>query len=350
LFATGCSSDEVVESASKAQKAITFENAFIDKSTRSTTAEDPSTTLDNLEKFLAYGFQADTLLFKGQSVSKDGDNWIYSPLKYWVTDAAYNFIGVANLSSDATAEADLAADKSEGAAEGSKVLTLTISDFVSDGETDLLASAQVATTGAQNHEAVALTFKHLLSKVKFTFNNNFATNDDVTLKVDNVKITNAYQTGNVVVAGTTPTITWSDQDSESLGLEFGNTDKISPASNDVAAKELLLIPSLDTKEYTVTFDVEVIANADSSKDGAGAEIITAVYSHTAKVSGVEFKAGNSYNLVASLDNTNVNEDDEINPIKFTVTAVSSWVTNSDITFPSEDTAAEEGGEEEAEVN
>jgi hypothetical protein len=306
-------------------------------------------TTDDLEEFLAYGFQKDSLLFKGQSVIKDGTDWTYTPLKYWVTGAAYNFIGVANLSSNATAEADLAADTSDGAAEGSKVLTLTISNFESDGETDLLASEQVATTGAQNHDAVALTFKHLLSKVKFTFKNGFTADDDATLKVTDVTITDAYKKGKVTVAGTTPTIAWSDQSSNDLELEFGKTGEISPTGQDEAEYEWLLIPTTEDKDYTVTFKVNLFVNANSDAEGAGEKFISAVYPKEVKVSGVEFKAGNSYNLVANIDKNNIS-DDGINPIEFVVKEISSWETYSDITFPSEDTAAEEGGEEEAPVN
>jgi hypothetical protein len=324
LFATGCSSDEVVESASKAQKAITFENAFIDKSTRSTTAEDPSITVATLGSFKVYGYQDTNLLFNGQEVTdnKESDDadpvWVYSPLKYWVTGASYNFVGVANAGN-----ATVATTLSDGS------ITTTITSFASDGETDLLASAEADVESAtQTDTPVGLTFKHLLSKVKFTFTNGFGSDDDATLVVKDVKIKNPYATGTVTVKGTTPTISWESQaEAEtSTALEFGKTDEIAPNSSDEASYAKLLIPG--TKEdYTVTFDVELYANATSSKSGD--KFITKTYTHTVSVSSLELKSGYSYNLTATLDATNVNPDDAVKPILFTVSSIRNWTESDD---------------------
>jgi hypothetical protein len=255
FLAFGCSNDETIESLE--QSPISFENTFVDKATRTAAEPTGNTTTDNITSINVYGYQGNKLLFGGTTVSKSSSGtWSYSPLKYWVTDAIYNFIAVSGLSS---VESSL----SDG------TLSVESSFTNTDGNTDPVASAQVIETGSQSHAAVQFTMKHLLSKVKFTFENGFVYTDDVTLKVKDVKITNAYSSGTVKVSGTTPTIAWSSQ-SGTLELSFGDTGEIAvpssstaDANSDEAASALLIIPTTSEYAFTVTFSVDVIANASS---------------------------------------------------------------------------------------
>lgn len=321
----GCSGDETLEAPEK--KAISFENAFVDKRTR-TTADDPSTTTNDISSFTVYGYQGTKILFNGTTVTKDDDsNWTYSPVKYWVSGATYNFVALANVTATPTVSID----------ETSKAITTEISSFTNDGETDPLVSSQVEKTGVQT-DAVEFTFKHLLAKVKFTFENGFSSNDDVTLQVRDVKITDAYKTGGVKVNGGTSatTITWSNQaKGDGFTLDFGSTGEIAPPASgstdknkDEAANAKLLIPSGTDKEYTITFKIDVIANATSTTD----KLVTKTYEKSVKVSGQALEAGKNYNFLANLDATNVS-DSELKPIKFAINEVSDWGTATDVTVP-----------------
>lgn len=344
----GCSGDEVLESASESKtnveaKPITFENAFVDKSTRGTTPTDPSATVKTLGTFYVFGYQKDSLLFNAQPVTDSqqytAENkataspiWGYTPMKYWVADAVYNFVALANYTGDGT---------TASTALSSGVITTTITDFKNTGEKDLLVSLQEYKKGPktisdQTDSIVSFTFQHLLSKVKFTFTNKFLTSDDVTLVVKDVKITNPYETGKVVITGaangatsTANTVAWSSQASATTttALEFGKTGEITPTNSDPVAKELLLIPG--TKDYTITFSVDIYANADQSKTGAGTKMVTATYKHSVKISSLELKPGYTYNLTAELSKYNVNPDATINQIIFTVTSITGWSSPSD---------------------
>jgi hypothetical protein len=53
------------------------------------------------------------------------------------------------------------------------------------------------------------------------------------------------------------------------------------------------------------------------------------YSHEVTLSGAEFVAGTSYNLIAELNAKNVNPENEIEPIVFAVNEVETWVDASD---------------------
>jgi hypothetical protein len=312
FVAVGCSNDEVVNAPEKT--AISFDNAFVDKATR-TTATDPSTTTTSISEFTVYGYQGTNKLFDGQKVTKDGSDWTYSPLKYWVAGEEYKFVAISALTARSS-------ELSDGT-------FTTVASFESDGKIDPLASTLASQKGeASGNDVVKFTFKHLLAKIKFTFKNGFTSNDDVTLLVKNVKVTDAYQKGTVTVAAASATtITWSDQSTD-LELSFGKTEEIAQAGKDEATDAKLIIPSTG-KDYTVKFDVEVIANADQDADGAGDKFTTVTYSHEVTLSGAEFVAGTSYNLIAELNAKNVNPDNEIEPIVFAVNEVETWVDASD---------------------
>jgi hypothetical protein len=327
IVSVGCSGDETLEAPEK--KAISFENAFVDKRTR-TTADDPSTTTSNISEFTVYGYQGTKILFNGTTVSKDADgNWTYSPLKYWVAGETYNFVALANVTATPTVSID----------ESSNAITTEISSFTNTGSADPLVSSQVEKTGVQT-DAVEFTFKHLLAKVKFTFENGFGSNDDVTLQVKNVKITDAYKTGKVKVTGGTSatTISWSGQATDSsddgFTLDFGNTGKIAPPAStesdnnsDEAANAKFLIPSLSSKSYTITFDVDVIANANTDY-----ELVTKTYEKSVEVSGQALDAGKKYNFLAQLTASNLDEN-ALQPIKFSVNQVSDWEDGGSVTVP-----------------
>jgi hypothetical protein len=317
----GCSGDETLEAPEK--KAISFDNAFVDKRTR-TNAEDPSTTTDNISKFTVYGYQGTNLLFNGQEVSNSGGTWSYSPVKYWISGETYNFVALANVTGATTS---INSD--------TKTITTKISDFTNDGGADPLVSAQQTVTASTTTmgSAVSFSFKHLLAKVKFTFENAFAATDDVTLQIKNVTITNAYKKGNIDVSGTDPTISWTSQSDPTASLVFGNTGTIAPTSKDEAANAKLLIPSASTKEYTITFDVDIIAKVDDSTT-----LVTKTYNKTVKVTNQALDGGKSYNFQAKLDATNIGgsntngiDDGELKPIKFSINEVLDWTSGGDVT-------------------
>ena len=180
-----CSNDETVEMAQNT-KAIGF-SSFIDKSTRAT-----DTDITNLGAIEVYGWRDDAQIFNAQAVTVDATgNGTYSPLQYWEPGYTYAFEAIAPKSGENGVT--FAAAKDGG--------TIT---FVSDSETDLLYSKAADKTTDQEITTdpgkVGFTFKHLLSRVKFTFKNTFPANAAAKISVKDVKITNAYQNGTITPA------------------------------------------------------------------------------------------------------------------------------------------------------
>lgn len=319
--ATACSNSEIV---SVNREAIAFDNAFVNNSTRSVV--DPSFTNTNLfEDFAVYGFVTDEntgTIFDCTPVSGSALNgdWTYEGTQYWIEGATYNFYAVAPHSYlgtwvDNTANAD--------------GLVLYVQN--NDGTKDILVAKANDIVGQQSgdNDPVEFNFQHILSKVKFSFTNNYDATDS-SIRVENIKITNAC--GGSLVTFDKNNLQWGSGDprAQAPTLNFGMaTDD--EATTDVkenvevayvygktyeSQNELLLIPVAVDGGYNVTYDVKVLVNG----------VVVKTYNH---IVNVDFTpaAGHSYDIKAVLKATNINPDEALDPIKFTVTRIDGWDTD-----------------------
>ncbi len=315
-----CSNEETVRQS--APEAIGFDNAFVENSTRS--VNDPSFDADNMfSDFAVYGFVEGAVLLDGVRVAKEDlapdqtkTGWEYEGTQYWVAGANYNFNAVAPLTNGGWTKTAATKDA-------------TTLSFTNNGTTDLLYAYATAEGQAENNQPVAFTFRHTLSKVKLSFENAYnATN--ATIKVRDAKITDAYETGNVVLTDATA---WADQ-AGALELAFGNAVADDAASTDALAfaynttlesyNELFMIPGagptvVDEKNtYTVTFTVDLIVSGTVVK----------TYPHTINAVFAP-EAGKSYDLKATINAENIDPEHAQEPIEFTVNDLPGWGTTND---------------------
>ena len=318
-----CSNEEVLEVAQR--EAIAFDNAFVDNATRS--INDPSYSNSKLfANFSVFGFVDNATLFDGTTVTGSALNgeWTYEGKQYWIADAKYNFSAVA----PAEGWTKTAASK-DG---------VTIDFTNTDGKSDILFAKSAEITGkSSNNPTVAFTFKHILSKVKFSFKNSYNATG-ATIRVRDIKITNAFEKGTATLGATTTTTeegttttlttTWSAQstETENYVLEFGNAATTSATAeeefgfdikNDANVKEsyneLLLIPGAVTGGYNVTFIVDLLMNNTPVKS----------YNHTATVDFTPV-AGFAYDINAEITAANIDPTTQQEEIKFTVTHITDW--------------------------
>lgn len=330
----GCNKDETVDMPQG--KAIGFSNTFVDNATRSVV--DPSYTNSKLfDKFSVYGYSNNTQIFGGDEVSKNSGTWTYAEPRYWMNDKTYMFAAVAPKDNDNITVSDVT--------KGNSNVTMTIA-FASNGTNDLLYAKSNAISVSESSpapESVQLTFEHMLSKIKFSFENAMSGAYDI--KVTNVKF-NAKNKGTLTIADN-DVKTWTN-DGTIINLDFGYVVGANATAETTAAeviehneqgetyKEMLIIPTTDAL-YTITFDVELFI------DGAAVD----KYNRNAQLEKFEFKAGYCYDFLAKLDYHNIAGEDELKPIEFTVKEISSWVDdNKDQTVP----GLEESSDEEESGN
>lgn len=314
-----CAKEEVV---TVNQETIAFENAFVDNATKS--VNDPSFTNDKLfTDFAVYGFVENAVLFDGTKVSKGITNdkltsdWKYEGTQYWIAGAQYNFNAVAPMTAGGWTKT--AADAAS-----------TTLSFTNNGTTDLLYATAAQEGKVSGNEKVAFSFRHVLSKVKFSFENAYnATN--ATIKVKDIVITNPHKTADVVLTGETA---WSgNATANDFTLAFGmatddeaTTDAKENAEIAIvhgktyeSQNERFLIPSTTAYEYNVTFTVELLVS--------GTKVATYNHSVTAEFAPA---AGNSYDIKAVINASNIDPNNKQEPIEFTVSTLPDWGTAKNV--------------------
>ena len=299
-----CMQDEIV---TVQQDAISFQGAFVENATRA--AADPSTTGNSIAGFNVWGFmdEVNGQVFKGEPVLKTNGVWTYENTQYWAPNHTYYFAAVSPADSD---------NWSLDAANANKYGAGVVSFTNVDGSEDLLyAATSVGTPAyddlkAEGMEAVKLHFNHLLSKVKFTFKNGFAT-DNMSLEVKDIIMT-APATGTIDLA----VENWWDNDDWKLGtekvdLKFGNVELLKAGMGAECAQERLTIPVDKNYDYEVTFTV-VLYTGD-------VEALTTT--KTTAISGVALEMGKAYNFSAEINPENLH----LPSIEFEVVEVKDWV-------------------------
>ena len=310
-----CSQEMTLETPKGA--AIAFDNAFVNNSTRVAT----DITVGNLKDFGVYGSVVNNqgqqgLIFKNQKVEKSGNAYSYSPAQYWIADAQYDFVAIAPYQENGdgktptwTYEPTVKTVAQNG--------TLTFYNDRAAANQDLLfASAERTTQNITSKpDAVSFTFNHLLSRVKFTFVNDFAAGSNITLKITDVHITDTYESGTIAIANGAVADTWTVADNtKTLNVDFNDagTGFLAEAGGNASTEHHYLIPANAT--YNIAFNVEL----------KQAGVSVGNYSRTATVNALNLQKGQSYELKATLNASNTSDQGEIYPIEFTVNSVANW--------------------------
>ena len=322
-----CAKEDVVREA--AREAIGFDNAFVDNATRSVFNPSYTNTETGIfTDFQVYGYVEGQPLFNeeniGVTVYKEGSvpegvnyngqastNWKYNGTQYWIPSATYNFSAVAPATGWTKVDATAAG---------------TTLSFTNDGMHDILyAQSKTITAEASDNGPVGFTFRHLLSKVKFSFLNNYNA-DNTTIQVRGIKVNNAFTTGNVALTATTTT--WSGW-ATNLVLEFGAATEDNATTNVPVVfengetlesyNELLLIPyNYDgttnddgtTNKLAVEFTYDILV---------GGEVV-AEFKVEPKVV-VNLEPGHAYDFKATITPGE--------PIEFTVLDITDWDSDLD---------------------
>lgn len=309
-----CSNDETTGKAVKGN-AIQF-YGFVNKSVKGV---DDDITNDNLKNFQVWGLMSKGEQtghpFDGTTVTKSGSDWTYTTPVYWENGYKYSFVAIA--------PADFGTFNAP-----STVGEWGSIDFVNgEGTTDLIYDiddtyvTDAVSTKGQCPRAINLTFNHLLSRVKFAFEN--AMDDGSTINVTGVTITNA-NTKATATLGATATWALAD-DNAPAALNFGNVildaEATGYAENETKETDhKYMIPATSAgQKYTVTFTV--------TRTHSG---VTDQYNHEVELPAVTMEQGKSYQFVAELNAQNITGGDpdepdnpQLCPIKFTAT-VSDW--------------------------
>lgn len=304
-----CTQNEVVEYAEN--RAIQFDT-FVNNNTRAGITEIGNT--EALTEYYVYGYHSNNVpVFENVKVTSSG----VEKSAYWQQSKIYNFAAYSDGN---------ATKLTSGVSFDAESNTLTISDYTPDNSKDLVAAVadELTCSNPQTQGKVGLSFKHMLSQVKFTFNND--NSRSYTMKISDIKISNAIKTGTGKLVGNS-VATWS-------GSLTG--DYLFDGFNDIAedgthSTACLVIPQ-NNADLKVTFTATFWDGGSSETQPIkkGQFVASLNYDNSDSVTGTEaskWTAGFRYNYTVTINGKDIDDSQNpgtLYPIEFDVTAVSGW--------------------------
>lgn len=297
MMLASCTNEDVLNVSDS--RAIGFD-AFVGKTTKA------DITDENIKEFYVFGGYDNNLtnVFNNVKVYLD-DTWKYDNTQYWTADKTYKFQGYAP-----------ATDKAEAGENG-----VNFTNFVADGETDLLASEVVTRTttstedGISNSGLIQLTFRHVLSKIKFKFTTNL---DNVNIAISDLTVNALPNTGTYTNSGTTGTWVVSGNDNYTLSSTGTLTN-----SDDLVSGDAIVLPQTPSN-ISVTFTVTATGGLSLTKE------------HTVTLPATTLEEGNVYVYTANITAQNIDPENPLKPIEFGDPTVEEWSTDQtggDVIYP-----------------
>lgn len=310
-----CTNEEVVDMPQS--RAIQF-GTFVNHSTRGSVTE---TTDKTLKKFFVFGNYDDVwtpvysnVLVEGGTVGTEGTVWNPTQTAYWIDGKKYRFGAYSN-----------GGNKIENAEFNASSQILTFPNYSVDNTNDLIvAIPQEVTAQVSNNTPVNLSFFHMLSQVKFTFENTDA--HDYTMKISDIKVNAVKSTTGTATykQDGKPTISWTIQDVPVDEYEFGTLEDIAREFKDATHTTTCFVIPQSNENLEVTFTA-------TFSDAAGVELGTNDFkgklAYNGEVSGTvqnQWTEGFKYNYTVEINGSKIDPNLEQQEIKFKVEAVEGW--------------------------
>lgn len=338
MLMASCSNDEVVETARG--RSIGF-SPFINNATRA------DLTNQNILDFAVWavtyaGEEAPASIFLGDKVyrSTPTDPFQYADERYWLNDKNYRFSAIAPYQAVSSGlEVEQSLVPISGVPQGG--LKLTFDNKLANADIDLCyAFYTVAVDDALSPPSnknnipaggmVPFDFSHMLSRVKFTFNNQFP-GENTVIRIVDVSINNAPSKATLdktageelwtLAPGNAPFAVGFPVPTGVSSLVPGIHDGI--VSKSTTGNKYLLPLTTDC-DLTMSFTVRLYAYDDKQPEGNKYKL-QATYTHTNCALPIKkFENGKSYNFVADITKDNIDPEGQLFPIKFTVNEVEDW--------------------------
>lgn len=316
-----CTSEEVVDMPQS--RAIQF-GTFVNHSTRSNVTE---TTDKNLTKFFVFGNYDDVwtpvytnVQVNGGQVGGTGDQSVWTPTQaaYWETGKTYRFGAYSDGEEQSTVVSFSAENKQ-----------LTFSNYTVDNTKDLIVAIPTDVTAkASDNDRVNLSFYHMLSQVKFTFNNSDS--HDYKMKISDIKV-NAVKTatGTATYKAEKPSIVWETQSASQEEYNFGTLKDIAENFAENTHTTTCFVIPQDNDKLQVTFTATFYDASDKQIASSTFKGDLNYQGDTEGTNAGEWTPGFKYNYTVEINGSVVNPDLEEQIIEFTVQAVEGWKDAAD---------------------
>ena len=292
---SSCTKNEVLEVAEN--RAIGFDS-FVGNPTKGVV------TNDLFKSFNVFGgFNDFTHVFNNVTVTKGDLNWTVAEGNeaYWQEGKTYTFMGYSGETAKTLATAT---------ANGVAFTGYTVDPST---QKDLLVS-EVSKTEAITKgydKPVPMTFRHVLSMMKFTFASEMPENIKIT--VSDLTVTDLPNKGDYTYTKVNKG-TWNlvepSTNKASYTVAYANLIDINNTTGKESG-EIIVMPQ-NVSGIKVNFTVTVTGGLDFTK------------SHSITLPNIELLEGNRYNFTATFDGENIDPDNPMKPIEFTVSVLPGW--------------------------
>ena len=309
-----CTNEEVTEVAQN--RAISF-NSFVNNNTK---AQSEVTDGNIGSQFYVIGYYGDAATSMTTPVFT---NEISTAEYFWQASKSYQFaaysnglevIGTENTVDDSKVKFEPSSTDAE----------LTFTSYEA-ADADLVAAiSDVVTTDATptSESPVSLSFKHLLSKVRFTISTEIGT--QFTLKIDNIQFS-ATKTATGVFDGIN--VAWTATGADAV-YSYGNVENLIGQTDKTIALTNLVIPQSAVGEdaiATVTFTATLTGDGITAAEGITKEFSADLTTPTPSEN--TWQPGYVYNYTTTLTLKQFDENLDKLKITFDVEELPAWQTN-----------------------
>ena len=324
---TACTSEEVIEEGVQSN-AIGFQQ-IVGKESR-------ALSNSSLNTFYVFGYytkqnftSSPITVFSGDQVKKTADGWGYENTRYWVPDATYRFFAYSCENNAGALDEDADNGTAGMTFDEQGFATIGISDYICDNghQHDLIfAKNDAGIVGKQTDNAkVALSFSHLLTRLKIKFESAFPAGYD--LKVSAVNISNIYTTADYSLTYSTSgaSESWATKGTTTnnvLNVQPGTVMTASaeiPATGD--AEKVDAVPAVTADAYVIPHkytntNVQVSFKVEFVNEGV--TVMERVFTGTWKPI---WEAGKAYLYTISISG----EEASLEKIEFSDPEIGDWV-------------------------
>lgn len=327
----GCTSSDVVDDVKESEATRIGFDTHMSKNSR-------ALANDNFNRFYVYGtytvstFSQPVQVFHGDAVTKGENNvWTYTNDRYWNPQGTYDFYAYScentAVTTATTGNANL----------NGRVLNIVGYTINQDHCSHDLVFAESINQSRPAHQTdvtpdpVAFQFKHILTRLKFTFVSEIPGNN-YTVKVSNVRLENYRDKGDYTATNVGDAHTWnayrtSETTAPILNLTLSQADGIiqkpgttEPVRTDVQTVAVYMVPfAYKSANVRISFDFDIMAaNASGDLEGVMGNRITATWTPN-------WVAGQSINNKITLSGSATGLD----PIRFTGSIVPDTGADAD---------------------
>lgn len=302
----GCNKENTLDSLE--QPEIGFGYVFVNNTTKAT---DLSTA--NLTEFSVFGAltvnSSTGKIFENDRVYKKASDFVYDNTQYWIPNTQYHFTAIAPYQTGDAAAWTYATSEAQNG-------TIT---YDASSDIDLLFAyvkpAKTAATITAQPEEVGFNFNHLLSRARFTFVNNVPEISNITFKITNVKILDAYKVGTIAVSDGAAGNWAAETTNNTYEISFANAANIIPGQADN-------VTNYESTEHHYILPVAKTLNVSFKLEIFQAGVSLGTYDRATTVD-ITPEKGMSYDIKANLTVENALPN-AIYPIEFKVNAIKDW--------------------------